>query len=521
MTESDSKLPPPGVKHDPFSEMEARALAKSNARTLRKLDDHQSLTPWNEWVAKSLNQEDWIVLEQPVESYRLPIGSERFLTSALTKCWDELTVEIQDMHNVVVGMRLTQAEVVLSGDHRIKDIEKQLRNWAHDYVTHRIAKTSYRSGGALKQFFLIHAELVPKLEEIAFRPNSANRCLLSELTDYIVTTLFEKTFSDTVEITFNQKELVPFYRVITQEPHVRQGIGSLVEVYQWQHLNDVSEILALTYRLMDRNNQSNWVKADSNREQILDTLQMLADDIQEMRPFLRHNFNPENSIVELAPDLLVSFRWIVGRGIGILSFAPSKAEQLVHLKNDTSALSLTLTHRGLLANFATPWIDSVTAPDKQDANLRANLFILEKIHAHLNSLFQKIDTRAVLDRFLRHAGPTLRKNETIGEEPTEEEFAALCQTIAEPVDVPAVTDTPGIDITIRAVRLQRLLQLLSDKLSCEVRQGKGSEIVLYRPGGHHFRLGHHKRNIYVPTAVIKSILTRLNITTYQWMDALS
>jgi hypothetical protein len=73
---------------------------------------------------------------------------------------------------------------------------------------------------------------------------------------------------------------------------------------------------------------------------------------------------------------------------------------------------------------------------------------------------------------------------------------------------------------MKAVRVQRLMAILQDKLHCEVRQGKGSEIVIYREGGHHFRLGHHKRNSYVPVAVIKNLLKHVGIGFREWLEVL-
>lgn len=68
--------------------------------------------------------------------------------------------------------------------------------------------------------------------------------------------------------------------------------------------------------------------------------------------------------------------------------------------------------------------------------------------------------------------------------------------------------------------MQRLLAILSERLSCEVRTGKGSEIVVYRHGGHHFTLGHHKVNTHVPAAVIRNLLQRVGISFDEWLMAL-
>lgn len=45
--------------------------------------------------------------------------------------------------------------------------------------------------------------------------------------------------------------------------------------------------------------------------------------------------------------------------------------------------------------------------------------------------------------------------------------------------------------------------------------------MVYRPGGHHFRLGHHKRNDYVPSFLIKNLLDHIGISFDEWLGAIS
>jgi hypothetical protein len=63
---------------------------------------------------------------------------------------------------------------------------------------------------------------------------------------------------------------------------------------------------------------------------------------------------------------------------------------------------------------------------------------------------------------------------------------------------------------IPALRCWRFLGILNG-LGCEWRQGKGSEIVLYRPGGRSVRLGHHKQNPRVHPLQVQRILAKLGI----------
>jgi hypothetical protein len=494
---------------DPRVELEAKALARANASTLDKLEEGQQPTAWNNWVAKDLAQEDWVVVVQSLESYDLPAASKSFVGANLVEEWARIVAGIQEVHNQLIGLRVTQAQAVLAGDDRCAAINARLRVWADQYVEQRLAKTAYRKGGAVRQFQNIYFELLPQLEAIAFRNGSINRSFFGEFTDYLPTILFDKTCRDLIECKFDKKALLPAYRIVTPDRALWEGIKQIVDVYQWAHVDDVAQILALVGQSLagDRTYGSD--------EEIRGRLQLLVDDIEEMRPFLRHNFNADKVLLEVAPGLIISFYWAVGRGVGIIPVSPSPAEMLEHHNRKTSALSLTLTYGGLLANFATPWINTETVMAKDPNALRSNLFMVEAVHAKLYSFYEKVDVAAVLARLRERV-----KKNGAADEPSEEEFAALCQTISEPVEGASSSEL-AFPASFRAVRVQRLLAVLEAKLDCEVRQGKGSEIVIFRSGGHHFRLGHHKRNSYVSTAVIKNLLRHVGIEFDQWLAAIS
>jgi hypothetical protein len=61
-----------------------------------------------------------------------------------------------------------------------------------------------------------------------------------------------------------------------------------------------------------------------------------------------------------------------------------------------------------------------------------------------------------------------------------------------------------------------LLNFLADCFGCEVRQGKGSEVTVYRQGGRIFTLGHHGSNDEVSSVMVKRLLKRLEIGLVEW-----
>jgi hypothetical protein len=64
-----------------------------------------------------------------------------------------------------------------------------------------------------------------------------------------------------------------------------------------------------------------------------------------------------------------------------------------------------------------------------------------------------------------------------------------------------------------------LLNFLADRFGCEVRQGKGSEVTVYRPGGRIFTLGHHRSNDEISSVVVKRLLKQLGIDPEEWLRA--
>lgn len=62
-----------------------------------------------------------------------------------------------------------------------------------------------------------------------------------------------------------------------------------------------------------------------------------------------------------------------------------------------------------------------------------------------------------------------------------------------------------------SVRKVALLALLEREFGCEVKQGKGSEITVWRPGGRKFILPGHERNTHFHSHTVRVLLKALAI----------
>lgn len=294
---------------------------------------------------------------------------------------------------------------------------------------------------------------------------------MSEFSDFLPWVLFERTCRTLLDVKYESAELSAAFRILSQNPKIRAYLEHIVQLYQWHHAGDLAEI---TRRVASGCTSDMNFCDDTGR--IKTRLRLLVSDIQEMRPFLLHNFKPENVVVKVTNGVVVSWWWAVGRGVGLVPIAPSGQVMLSELRKMSNCITLTLLYDGLLACYAMPWLDAAALQAVHDYALETNLRIVEAIHDALWRLYEKVDLEAVLARFRVCAK---------SREPTDEEFAASCQVIAEPIEDDSGV-LPAPTAPLKAIRMQRLLAVLADRLGCEVRQGRGSEIVVYRSGGHHF-----------------------------------
>lgn len=290
-----------------------------------------------------------------------------------------------------------------------------------------------------------------------------------------------------------------------------KNIGLIQELVS--RIVDLDDLLAEIAETIDPAWLEQW-SADT-AEDLRTAIKYLVDEIQQMRPFLVRNFRCEKTILKLSDELCLAFDWAVGMAIGVISNAPTvdKLREVTVRRESCFPPELYLDHEGLLSDSRMPWrttadigvVGSTTA-------LHINLYVLELFHEKLLSFYDKIDFEAIRRR-LRQADKT---------DLDDEELGITCQDLTEAESLDEPPDDigqPKPRIRIGPLRLQRLLIVLQEDLGCEVSQGKGSEIRVYRPGGRIYVLGHHKADYAVPVPVVRALLSRVGIGAREWIAA--
>jgi hypothetical protein len=241
-------------------------------------------------------------------------------------------------------------------------------------------------------------------------------------------------------------------------------------------------------------------------------LSRLAADAQEMRPFLVKNFRPEKTIVVLPGGGAVAWDWdLQYERMARVVFAPTAREARICLGGGLTTGRVVGV--GLRGEFVLSCASVETGGESlpfapRPAGLAENVYVLELLQERLLRFYDRID----FARLRRQAGA----------DPDgaldDDALALSCRDLADE-EGPEPTGLGPSRVPRRRLRTARLLTILERKLGCEVRQGKGSEVAVYRPGGRIFVLGHHGPNPEVSWPVVRRLLGRLAIPPAEWLRA--
>lgn len=235
-----------------------------------------------------------------------------------------------------------------------------------------------------------------------------------------------------------------------------------------------------------------------------------AADISEMRPFLIRNYRAENSIIRLPgeKDFYIAWDWCVHYGMANIVCSCRHEDLLEYRVSRKTLCPIKVGNDGLLRDGTKPWITSVHDRRLKEIDLVAlNRYILDLFWEKLFSFYEQID----LDR--------IRKRSITDVRPDDDEVLALSSrdlADQQPVEAEATRTERR---RLRPLRIQRLCRFLQSRFDCEVEQGKGSEVTLYRPGERKAVLGRHKRNDEVHVVRLKRLLKQLGITPQEWLAA--
>jgi hypothetical protein len=485
----------------------AEFVAEQDRAAAEKLKRRGGDNIRDQWVVQAVETHDDTVVSQPAASYRLPSGVSRFLDRGLVEEMEQVLAEVQAANEGYVGLKTSVARIMASHDPLASDVTMRLRAWAERYVTARLARPNTRDRGdpVLKFRRLSMEELLPFIDELGHVSSSVHNAFLGEVADYAAWLLHRATWAHLLDYqTGQQASLTRPFRVLVADEGLRHYCQELAQLYLWQRAD-------LWLRTCDVVHQGGVALPRMEATAARAELAARASDLEEMRPALL-TCNVKKTMVELAPNLLATWMWGGGTFLGVVPLSQSVRETLTSHQRSSYHAVLKLDQDGILSPDSFRWLDAEAALHQEPDSLSINLLVVDALHARLFEIYEKVDLSASFRRAREAAA-----SETAVL--SDEDVAAVCQVAAaeEARTSPALT---GPRPRIPTLRFERLVKTLRDGLGCEVRQGKGSEVVFFRPGGRIARVGCHRRNREVPSTLVKIVLDTLGVTLSEWVRAL-
>ena len=456
-------------------------------------------------MGKNNKYRNEIINSQVNSCYTLPSYASDIMPKAHFHEITDILFLVKELNDAYAGYNRIEIEITLNGDPLVLEIQQNFLQWVIKYYDHRLKKTNSKDrDNIVYKFYRIFNELFMWFFNFCNVRDSIHQQVLGESKQYIPWYLYQNTWANMLSRSKDPQG--------KGDQIYSHGMFKEESLYCQQVISDfgfLSEGTLPTY--FEKITKSISIKKLKNSQSIsekLSLLSVLASNLQEMRPFLIRNYKPSKSIISLAEDVYIGWDWWLYNQIGSIYTGESEKEIMAYIHKRGFRVPLRIDHSGILLNWKLPWEKSTSLDEINGCSpIDINIFILEAIHDKLYTFYKQINFKEVVRKF--------KSNIQYGHF-TDRYVAASCHLIAEDESVP--TNNPIL--IIKKLRSQQFFNLLENKLRCEVQSGKGSEITMYRKGGRKFRLGHHKRNQYVSSIVIKNILNRLSITPEEWQTAI-
>jgi hypothetical protein len=231
------------------------------------------------------------------------------------------------------------------------------------------------------------------------------------------------------------------------------------------------------------------------------------------------NFKDTKTLVKVGEGCWFAWSWGHRFGIGDIIGGESDREVIKAVRTNMTKRLAKIDSRGRLVDPNRPW--SLGDGDGRDESfgLAESLYLLRRFHERLVGFFTKIDTEAILKRWTSEVERGLRSGDV-----PEALFAASCLELAagdEDIPEPGeqLPDGKGKRQRIPMVRYKRFVNWLQRWFDCDVRGGKGSEVVIHRPGQRLCILARHGQNPEYSSRTIRETLKKLRIDSGDWIKS--
>ncbi len=453
---------------------------------------------------------DEVVTSQPRQAYRHPPFVEKTAppdeVAELDALLDRLWTENQDR----VGEYTLEVHAWYAETGAADELEEGLRSWADRYLRRRSDPSRLTPQVRGDPFLLLDRvidELARIADPLASTPGAVNSRFLQLWRPYAEWLLTARLVSpyvrevgEAVEIIIAVADVAAAHRGVAMYDRVAAVHGTMPRA-----MSDLSR---------GRRPDGPQASGRSDHTRIRTQLEGLAEDLQQMRPFLGLCMRPELGVFQVADRCWAGWGFTTFGG-GLIGFVGvGESEQAVVRGKLTATFPgmVGVNRAGLFCNYFQPW-RTVSELETTSAYspIEVNLAILTDVHAKLFESYDRIDFDQVRSR-------AMRATASPGDVTAALNLSAIELAAADPGPTDAPTSSPAAPTRrIPSLRFSRLARLLADRFGCEVGGGKGSEVKVFRPGGRIYVFGHHKADFDVHPSRIRPMLTRLGIEPADWL----
>jgi hypothetical protein len=380
-----------------------------------------------------------------------------------------LLAELRGLREQVVG--LTSLEVLwLYGGHPAAiELANGFDRWTTAHLERRLRRRAHRNAGpgGIDMFHEMASDFIAWLERLSRAPRSGHLAFLEWSVRRAYWEAFERTMG--AELTWDTYGLP-----LTMPSDTKD----LLESLRFRHFRVTADVIR----------DSAWVGADVRGTGIEHRAELrgIAADLLEIRSLLIRYEGPAMRTVRLGPDHYAEWFWVPGRRSGMVAIKLVPTGMFESEPGTVPAVA-SIGLEGAPYPYSLPWLDL------GDDAARWAVGALRPLRHALVDVWMSVQRPA--------------RNAVAVDELTEGEIvASACADLGA-----AETPEPGAATRVPAVRTITLLALLERKFGCEIKQGKGSEITVYRPGGRKFTLPHHRRNAHFPSRFVRALLKAVGI----------
>ncbi len=492
----------------PPRDEELTVYRRWNDGVAANLDASTENTPFHQYQRWQSRGQFDLVLPLPASAFAVPDRLQRFLPARDVEMLAAILDDVRTIHERYVGVPRIAAAIEMNASEEQRDLYARGIVWADRVVRRRLARPSPRDQGCpFRRFVRLHEELVPVLDMLGIeaaddpaqdRAVSCAGHLLGRTADYLTWTYYDRTWRPLVPYLVARS---PHPALMRLDPHDLDQCNIVASIYRFGATAIWDDVLP---RLAQE-----WSLEPADPDTALGDLERMAEDLVEMKPFLMRDFDPLSATFELPDGQIGWFLWDVNDRVGCVNITKDEAELHHQLDEGIAESMLVLDSRGRLACTVRPWLDIRTPPEGLEPPhaTALNLAIVERLHAMFYRRFDKLDLGAIVQNWAGRPEPE-------DEDPVAEEEVIAASVV---VRDRRASRAPRLS---SGMRLNALLSLLEGRLGATSRDGKGSELVLFRPGGRVTTIGRHKRNPLVSAAAIRRVLKALGITVEEWLGAM-